>query len=267
MTCRSAIAVGAFCLASLGCSHELQIKNLNTYNTPLHLGTVESTPAIAIVPFAGTEDDLFFFNDIVERLSQDPGIGDVRTDYIARLARRGGFEPDLIVDVKTKVDYRSSGWNFLINWPGFLIFTPAWNGYVYHADVRTTFVFLDANGSALDQLDVPMSFSIRHADMDRTIFTGLTWLEVSLLAFGGGIYNANSFDRDVIPPFHTQVKDTYANYVLAQAQQRVRSLVTSGALQRKPIETAPEAPAPSTNPTEPSGTPPTPSTAPAPAPP
>src|SRR3990167_4580450 len=40
---------------------------------------------------------------------------------------------DFIVKLTTSSTYRGSGWNFLINWPGFLIWTPAWHGYNYGA--------------------------------------------------------------------------------------------------------------------------------------
>jgi hypothetical protein len=213
---------------SIGCTHALQVKNLEAYATPLKLGggRVEK-PDVAFLAFSGRPDDLWFFNALVERLSQDPALGDVRTDYVPRLGERAGIRPDLILEIRPLVDYRSSGWNFLINWPGFLIFTPAWNGYVYHADIMTEVVFKDQDGSNLDQMQIPVSYSLRHADMDRTIWTGLTWLEVSLLAFGGGIYNAFVFDRDAIAPTQAQVKDNYTNFVLAQVQGRVRSIMES----------------------------------------
>ena len=34
------------------------------------------------------------------------------------------------------------------------------------------------------------------------------------MAFFGGIYNANVFDRDIIGTFQVQVKDNYVNYVM-----------------------------------------------------
>jgi S1-C subfamily serine protease len=219
-------------ILSLACSHELQIKNLGMYQASYQVGAETARPRIGILPFEGTPEDLFYFNTIVERLSADPGIADLRTDYMPRIAEaRPGperlFKPDLVLAIKPKVTYRSSGWNFLVNWPGFLIFTPAWNGYVYHADLMTTFVTLDAGGKTLDQLEVPMSLSIRHADANRSVWAGLSWFEVSLLAFSSGIYFANSFDREVIPPFQNHVKDTYANYVISQARKRVQSVAAA----------------------------------------
>lgn len=218
------------CLALVvlfGCTHALEIKNAQMYETTLQLGTILSRPRVAITPFNGSPDELWLFNAVVERLAIDPAMGEVRTDYIPRLGERAGIEPDLILEIRPQIHYRSSGWNFLINWPGFLIFTPAWNGYVYHADITTTVVIRDRDGSAMDQVTVPMSYDLRHADMDRTIWTGLTWLEVSVLALIGGIYNANVFDRDVIPPLQQHAKDNYANFVISEVQKRIRAAAES----------------------------------------
>ncbi|MGH0031387.1 MAG: hypothetical protein ACQGVC_16435 [Myxococcota bacterium] len=237
----------------VGCTHALRIRNADAYATTLHLGThVETKPSIAIAPFEGSPDSLWFFNAIVERLAMDPAIGELRTDYVPRLGERAGIRPDLIVSIDPTVDYHTSGWNFLINWPGFLIFTPAWNGYVYRADVNTNVSILDQDGTRLDGVDVPMTYDLRHADMHRTIWTGLTWLEVSALAFFGGIYNANVFDPDVVDPFQTQVKDNYANFVLSRVQARIQSIAASldrpvDQITREPDAT-PEAESPSEDP-------------------
>ncbi len=228
MNSRLRIASVFFLTIALGCSHALQVKNREMYTVALKLGSADTTkPVVAILPFSGSADSLFYFNALVERLSMDPAIGEVRTDYMAHLAKDAMKKPDLILSVQPNVEYRSSGWNFVINWPGFLIFTPAWNGYVYHADIMTSVVIHDPDGNALDQMSIPVSYNLRHADFDRTVFTGLTWLEVSALALIGGIYNANAFDRDVIAPLQLQVKDNYSNYVLAQVQGRVRSIAKS----------------------------------------
>lgn len=221
MNPRANLLIGVVVTSLLGCSHALEVKNAQLYATPLRLGETIERPMVAFTPFQGAPDALFYHDAIVRRFTIDPAIGGVRTDYTPKLAESGAFQPDVILTVRPTVTYRSSGWNFLINWPGFLIFTPSWNGYVYRADVLTHITIFDGAGNAVDQVEIPISYDIRHADMDRTIWTGLTWLEVSALAFFGGFYNAGTFDRDVIAPLQINIKDNYAEYVIAQAQQRV----------------------------------------------
>jgi hypothetical protein len=41
-----------------------------------------------------------------------------------------------------------AGWNFLINWPGFVVFLPAWVGYGYHAEVETRLRIEDSEGTS-----------------------------------------------------------------------------------------------------------------------
>jgi hypothetical protein len=249
--CLIASALGA-------CSHELEVKNLRMYATPRHEVPSDRKPSIAIVPFAGTPDEIFYYNALIERLSQDGAIGQLHTDYIhSRRATPAANDPDLVLSITPKTEYRSSGWNFLINWPGFLIFTPAWNGYVYYADISTTVDISDRSGRVLSSNTIPISYSIREAEMDRTIFTGLTWLEVSALAFGGGIYNANVFDRDIVGSLEAHVKDNYTNYVYGQIGPKIAAAAD---------ETMAPAPAPTPVPEDAPATPPAPELAPAPEP-
>ena len=151
----------------------------------------------------------------------------MRTDY--EPAREDSFRPDLVLAIDPVVEYKSSGWNFLINWPGYVIFTPAWNGYVYRADIATQIVVTDREGRSLGTLGVPVSYSLRHAELDRTFYTALGWF-----ALGAGFYNARVFDRDLIDDLHVLVKGNYAAYVMGQLEPRIRtaaeSLPTSAAL-------------------------------------
>jgi len=193
------------------CTHELAVINLDVYAAPVKLQGGSQTYNVAILPFSGGPDQIFYFNALLEKINQSPLVNEVRTDYLA--GKTGSFQPNVILSIQEQIEYRSSGWNFLINWPGFLIFTPAWNGYVYHADILTQVAIHDGAGNLVEQQDVPISYDIRQAGMDRTIWTGLTWLEVSALALIGGIYNAFVFDDDILPQLQVHVKDNYATYV------------------------------------------------------
>lgn len=57
-------------VAAFACSHSLKIKNLDLYSAPLHLSRVAEVPLdVAVLPFSGTPDDLYYFNALVERLN------------------------------------------------------------------------------------------------------------------------------------------------------------------------------------------------------
>jgi hypothetical protein len=206
----------------MACSHALRVKNLDLYSAPLQLGRVADVPPdVAVQPFAGAPDDLFYFNALVERLNMSPGIGEVQTGFVGISRGRRGFEPDLILSIRPRCEYRSSGWNFPINFPGFLLFVPLWNGYVYRADIVTEVLIQDADGNPLQQLNLPISYNIRQGDADRVTMAELSWFEVGVLALIGGIYNATTFDRDIIPELQVRVKDNFANYVMDQLQPKL----------------------------------------------
>ena len=54
---------------------------------------------------------------------------------------------DFIVKLDIPTEYKGSGWNFLINFPGFLIFTPAWNGYVYKVNHTVDILLISLSAS------------------------------------------------------------------------------------------------------------------------
>lgn len=192
---------------------------------------------VGVLPFSGGPDDVFYFNALVQRLAQDPALESVETDYVRRVA---GERPDLILSISPHASYRSSGWNFLINWPGFLLFTPAWNGYVYHADVMTDFAIHDGDGQLLSSAQVPVAYDIRQTDGDRGAVAGFSWLEVSLMAFIGGIYNAQNFDRDIIGTLQNTVRNNYATFVHNDLQSKLRSASRAVIARRRAEEALPE---------------------------
>lgn len=221
----------------VGCTHELAVKNLDTYSTPTRLEGSDRRINVAILPFSGGPDETYYFNALLDRIHQSPAVEEVRTDYV--IGQSGSFQPDVVLSIDPQVSYRSSGWNFLINWPGFLIFTPAWNGYVYHADILTKVGIHDRNGQPIFEDTIPISYDIRQAEMDRTIWTGLTWLEWSVLALVGGVYNAFVFDDDIVPQLQVHVKDNYSTYVGNKVRPKILTVAEAS---EPPVPPAQEAP-------------------------
>ena len=81
----------------------------------------------------------------------------------------------------------------------------------------------DADGKLLSSAQIPVSYNIRQTDGDRGMVAGLSWLEVSLMAFFGGIYNAQNFDRDIIGTLQNAVRNNYATFVNNDLQSKLRS--------------------------------------------
>lgn len=174
-----------------GCAHTLEVKNLHLYkpqfvsvqdqNIKLGLSAVTSSPEEERLVMAvantlkrdGFKVSFPFFPN-AERLST--------VDYHIKLA--------------TTSQYKGSGANFFINFPGFIIFTPAWHGYNYRAVYGFDADIQDAKtGEALPRITVPVELNIRHADMGRT-WTG--WWAYGIPALIGGIVFTR-YDHDITP--------------------------------------------------------------------
>lgn len=181
--------------------HTLEVTNLARYQEPIRLEGQRRAPRVAVRPYTGPREAFFFFNALVARLAYSPAIEELRTDYVEGDA----FLPDVVLTLDHRIDYRSSSSNFLINFPGALLLTPGWHGYVYEAEIETSAQIHDATGALVSEEVTAQTYELRHADLDRTIFTGL-------LVFVGGIYDSLVFDEDLIGSFQAQVSENYSVY-------------------------------------------------------
>jgi S1-C subfamily serine protease len=218
-----ALLLGLLLSTAFGCTHALQVQNLPAYQEPLRLERPLQPPRIGIQPYTGPNAAFFFFNALVEQLATSPAVEEVRTNYVAR--EDDSFLPDLVLSIDHRLQYRSSGWNFLVNWPGFAVFMPAWIGYGYHAEIETRVTILDAEGALVAEKTIPMAYRMRHADMDRTVWAGLGWAGLyGVTAFGGGVYDAFVFDDDVIGAFQAEVRDNYSLYTANRVIDQIAAL-------------------------------------------
>ena len=130
-----------------------------------------------------------------------------------------GTSVDVVANVTVDPEYKGAGANFLVNWPGFLVFAPAWNGYKYRANPRTRVQLTDASGQALDTIDWQYDYSFHQADMGRT-WTEVGWLEWSVIPLVAGFVFIN-YDTDQTPHFIREVAPSYGKQVADQIAQRL----------------------------------------------
>ena len=94
-----------------GCVHSLEVKNLNDYRNE-SLAPLKKPLVIGVVPTNYRIDS--------QRLAK--GIGRGLSAYSATVllpyAAGPGGSADVIANIDINSDYKGSGWNFLINWPG-----------------------------------------------------------------------------------------------------------------------------------------------------
>ena len=118
--------------------------------------------------------------------------------------------------------HEGSGCNFLVNWPGFLIWTPAWNGYIYKVKYTINCTLTKgANKETIDQFKIPIALNIRHAAINRT-WTEISWLEVSAIAFVGGLVFI-SYDESVTPLVSEKIETPIGRYIAQEIVKRINA--------------------------------------------
>jgi len=200
------VLVAALLLLLSGCAHQLEVLNLNDYHVP---GRVDlpSTTTIGVL-----EGDI------------DPSAAVLVDGVAAGLARSGAQvqspyraapdkPADLVARIGIKGQYDGSGTNFWLNFPGFLIWAPAWNGYVYKADLAVHVDLYKGSDTktVVGTLDIPISLDIRHAEMDRT-WMEVSWFEVGIIAFVTGFIYMK-YDTDVTPLLMKEIERPIGEYI------------------------------------------------------
>ena len=200
-----------------GCQHALEVKNISDYRS-LTIATPRDVHSIGIVP---STTDIHG-----ERLVKSAGtklatyLDEVLLPYSTRSSRK----VDVIASIKVAPNYKGSGLNFLINWPGFLIFTPAWNGYIYKVRYDVDIALTNAaDGGNIGTFSLPIDLHVRHAAMNRT-WTEVGWLEWGVIPLVSGIF-FTSYDKKVTSILLDHVGDDIGEYI---AQEILSRLDASG---------------------------------------
>jgi hypothetical protein len=212
-TMRRLLSTGllAAALAATGCSHAMHITNLHEYQlmptAPLQ------PPRNAGVTSTNLSDPMTrgYVDAIVENLRRDGSFD--RVVYPCDDPARPDL--DVLLDVSVLPQYSGKGSNFFVNWPGFLIFAPAMMGYGYEAALDTS-VNIRTRGGPSQTLAIPMRYTFRQAEIDRT-WTEIGWLEVGIIPLIGGMA-VTSYDTDLTPEFVVKVGPSYGAFVA----QRIR---------------------------------------------
>jgi hypothetical protein len=216
-----------------GCVHTLEVKNMRAYEN-MQMNPLQKPITIGVVP--STEDAN------TQQLMK--GIGTALGRYSATVllpySPGSASKADVVANIKILSEYKGSGWNFLINFPGFLIFTPAWNGYVYKANYNVEIMLAKgADNSRIDAWSTPINLDLRQAEFDRT-WTEISWLEVGAIAFIGGCV-FTGYDTDVTQPLVEKIENPIGDYI---AQEIVNRINNSGKLLVPAPAAAPAAAAP-----------------------
>ena len=216
-----------------GCVHPLAVKNIGDYESyaPVSLDKQLVVGIRANGPSHKPESKLI--SEAVNYLYK----ANVKPIYPYSSGAQGNNKVDVIAEFNLTSEYSGSGWNFLINFPGFLLFAPAWNGYVYKADYNFDCRLMKpGDNSLIEKWDVPIHLNIRHADLDRT-WTEVSWLEVGIIAFVGGVCFIQ-YDDDVTPLVINQTRSTLGEYLSSQLVQHLKKLDIESSVVSSPAPAA-----------------------------
>jgi hypothetical protein len=204
----------AIALSLTGCTHPLAIKNINMYHNT-SLATLQQPVTLGVKPVSSE----FEGKKLVKMVSDSLSKYNVR----ATTTTYDTSHLDAIATISVNSEYNGSGWNFLINWPGFLIWTPAWHGYIYEINHTVNVHLSDAkSGVKINSFTVPISLDVRHAAINRT-WTEIGWLEWGIIPLIGGFVFIN-YDDNVTPIAFDKAGPILSDYIAQEIAENLQLL-------------------------------------------
>jgi hypothetical protein len=209
LICLCALSLSLF----TGCAHQLEVKNLNDYQ-------VQSMPQNA----KGVSIGVISTNDRAELLTA--GVANALSKYsykvVHPLTMSKASEVDVVAKLTIDERHKGSGVNFFINFPGFLVWAPAWNGYVYKPAYDVTVDLIKSeSGDHIETFTIPLDFDVRQSEFDRT-WTEISWLESGIIAFIGG-FVAMTYDSDITPTLERRIKSVVGDYIAVEMVKHLNS--------------------------------------------
>ena len=202
---RTVTAALSLCLG-LGCTHTLAINN---YPGMPSVGAAPPRPlVVGLVSQGGAPYSEQYVDAIARGLQLQASVERVVYPYAK------GSSVDVIANVDVNPEYKGAGTNFFVNFPGWLVFAPAWNGYKYQANPRTRVELTTPDGSSIGEISWEHNYVFHQADMGRT-WTEVSWFEVGIIALIGGIVFVQ-YDPDQTPHFIEEVSNSYGRQVAVE---------------------------------------------------
>ncbi|MBC8205878.1 MAG: SHOCT domain-containing protein [Kiritimatiellales bacterium] len=191
-----------------GCTHPIAVTNLNNYR-PSTLIPLEERLSIGV---RATAPDLQGHR-LIHAIRRD--LLQYNADSVMTIDNENA-SLDVFADIAVVPEYKGSGWNFWAEFPGFLIWFPAWHGYNYQANYDIDVRLSDAqSGQLINTIYIPVRLKVRHADISRTWTDGVSWVTLGIPSLIGGLVYMN-YD-ETVTPLVTQLADpTVADYVAQQ---------------------------------------------------
>jgi hypothetical protein len=199
------------------CTHDIEVSGL----PPDAGATAWEVGRVAVAPYRGPARGRPFHGHLLDALRSHPGVAEVTAGW--RPGAEEGPPPDVALAASAKVDYRGSLWNLPITFPGFLVFTHAWHGYVYGAEAVLEIQVLDPrSGERLASEVVETRFALRHCDRDRGFWASSGWWILVVPSLVAGVV-FTGFDEAAIDDFQDAIRQPYGNYLADRALTAARA--------------------------------------------
>lgn len=219
---KAGVLLAALSALVMNCEHQMRISNLPT--TPFTGSGLTRPVSIGVVNRSGAEGTEGYVDAVARALQLQGNVESVSYPYLS------GHAVDIIAYLDVVPRYRGAGTNFFVDWPGFVIFTPAWHGYSYHADLLTRVEVVAARDKQpFGNFEWHHDYEFKQADAGRS-WVELGWLEWGVTPLIGGFF-AMQYDTDQTDPFIRMVGRSYGNQIATSISQQ---LVNFKALKPEP---------------------------------
>ncbi|MFA5688228.1 MAG: SHOCT domain-containing protein [Kiritimatiellales bacterium] len=224
---KNSVAFTAVAFILTACTHPLAVKNLDMYRQHSMGAPLEQPIRLGIREKNHQMD--------AKRMARDFAVDIGRYNVQATTAiYPDNSNVDVIASFDSRSQYKGSGWNFLIDWPGFLIFTPAWHGYKYNVVHDVKVDLTDAQtGQFIKSVNIPIDLDVRHADMKRTwLAESGWWLFWTIPSFVGGIFHIG-YDEDVTSLLEKNAGPVLTDYIAQEVANELRNYTKSKPVSKK----------------------------------
>jgi hypothetical protein len=191
-----------------GCTHPMTVSNLENYHNRTIVGLDERLRIgirAAAPDLTGHQLIHSISRDLLKYNAQSTTAVDDSNEFI-----------DVIANISVVSKYKGSGWNYLVEFPGFLIWAPSWHGYNYDAMYDIDVTLNDAKtGKLINTIYVPVRLDLQHADISRTWTSGAGWPLLGVPNLIAGLVYIG-YDETVTPLIDQQAVPVISDYVAQQ---------------------------------------------------
>jgi hypothetical protein len=225
---KKSVLIGSF-LFFVGCAHNLELCNIHHYTSGIASDYSKRGLRVFVVSSTFDVSSQTFCRNIGMQLAHQGGYA------VTSTADQSGSKADVDVRVSVTTEATGDPSNFLVSWPGFVVFAHAWLGYGYHVKYKVNCVVSNSDtGEKIAEFTEPLNLELRHSEFDRTWAAGCGWLFLyTATAFVNGFY-VMSYDDDITPQLYTAAYPALAGRVA----QRLVKVINAESVQPSQIGAA-----------------------------